>query len=247
MDFFNRLPQTQRGHDAIWVIVDRLMNYAHIFPMKMTDSIRKLSKVYIEENMRLNGVSLSILSDQDQQFTYKFWLGLQLGLGIHFHVSTAYHPQIDKYYVRTIQTLEDMLRACVMDWEGSQKEHLLLIEFVYNNSYQVNIQMALYQALYSRPCRSALYWMEVGESRVIRKVTDIETGEVVVLGLEMLQETTEKIALIQGNIQVAQSRQSKYAEKHRISLEFKVGNLVFLIVTSRRGLQKAGKLGKLAP
>ena len=148
---------------------------------------------------------------------------------------------------RTIQTLEDMLRACVMDWGGSWEDHIRLVEFAYNNSYQASIRMAPFEALYGRPCRSPLCWVEAGESQQVRQVTDEETGEIVLLGPEILQETTDRISLIRENIRAAQSRQKRYADKRRIPLEFRVGDLVFLRVNSRRGLQKSGKLGKLAP
>ena len=78
-------------------------------------------------------------------------------------MSTAFHPQTDNQSKRTIQTLEDILRACVLDLMGSWEEHLPLVEFAYNNNYQVNIQMASYEALYGRPCRSKICWTEVGE------------------------------------------------------------------------------------
>src|SRR3954470_24448396 len=125
-----------------------------------------------------------------------------------------------------------------MDWGGGWEDHIRLVEFVYNNCYQASIRMAPFEALYERPCRSLLSWIEAGESQMIRQVTDEETGEVVLLGPEILQETTDRITLIRENIQAALNRQ-KYANKRRIPLEFKVGNSVFLRVTSRRGLQKS--------
>src|SRR5436853_4087629 len=107
--------------------------------MQMTNSIRKISQLYIVEKVRLQGVSLSIVSDRDPRFTSKFWQGLQDGLGTDLHMSTAYHPQTDGQSERTIQTLEDMLRAYVMDWGGSWEDHLPFVEFVHNNSYQASI------------------------------------------------------------------------------------------------------------
>ena len=107
--------------------------------------------------------------------------------------STAFHPQTDDHSKQTIQILEDMLHACVMDWRGNWEDHLALAEFAYNNSYQASIQMAPFEALYGRPCRSPLCWTEV--------------GEVSALGPDVARETTEKIRLIRQRLQTAQSRQ----------------------------------------
>ena len=97
-------------------------------------------------------------------------------------MSTTFHPQTDGQLERTIQVLEDMLRACVLDHKGSWEEHLLLVEFAYNNSYQASIQMTPYEALYERPCRSPICWTEVGERSII--------------GLDLIKVTSEKVGLI---------------------------------------------------
>ena len=126
-----------------------------------------------------------------------------------------------------------MLRACVMDFQGSWSEHLPLAEFAYNNSYQPSIGMAPYEALYGRPCRSPNCWIEAGESRLY--------------GPDIVQETTEKIKLIRERLRTAQSRQKSYADRRRRPLEFKVGDWVFLKVVPRKGIFRFGKKGKLAP
>ena len=87
-------------------------------------------------------------------------------MGTQLLMSTAFHPQTDGQSERTIQILEDMLRACVLDLKGSWEEHLPLVEFAYNNSYQTSIQMAPYEALYGRPFRSPIRWTEVRESSI---------------------------------------------------------------------------------
>ena len=97
------------------------------------------------------------MSDKDPRFTLRFWKSLQEAMGTNLHFSTAYHPQTEKQSERTIQTLEDMLRACVLDFSGSWARYFPLIEFAYNNSYQTSIEMAPYEALYGRKCRSPLY------------------------------------------------------------------------------------------
>ena len=110
--------------------------------------------LYIREIVRLHGVPVSIVSDRDPRFTAHFWKSFQKAMGTRLTMSTVFHPQTDGQSERTIQVLEDMLRACVLDHKGSWEEHLPLVEFAYNNSYQASIQMAPYEALYGRPCRS---------------------------------------------------------------------------------------------
>ena len=110
----------------------------------------------------LQGVPVSIVLDRDPRFMAHFWKSFQKDMGTRLTMSTAYHPQADGLSERTIQVFEDMLRACVLDHKGSWEEHLPLVEFAYNNSYQESIQMAPYEALYGRPCRSSLCWIEVG-------------------------------------------------------------------------------------
>ena len=119
MDFVTGLPRTRRHHDAIWVIVDRLTKSAHFLPVSNDDPLDKLAHLYVEEIIRLHGVPISIVSDRDPRFTSRFWSGLQDAMGTRLHFSTAFHPQIDGQSERTIQTLEDMLRACVIEFKGS--------------------------------------------------------------------------------------------------------------------------------
>ena len=165
MDFVVGLPRCQNGYDAIWVIVDRLTKSANFLPMKNSDSVEKLAELYVKEIVRLHGTSVSIVSDRDPWFTSRFWPILQRALGTMLHFSTAFHPQTNGQFERTIQTLEDMLRACVLEFKGSWDRHLPLMEFAYNNSYQSSIEMAPYEALYGRKCRTPLCWDEVGERK----------------------------------------------------------------------------------
>ena len=156
MDFVVGLPRTPSGYDAAWVIVDRLTKSTHILPIRISCPLYKLAEVYLQEIVRLHGIPTSIVSDRDPRFTSKFWVALQEALGTKLHFSTAYHPQTDGQTERTIQTLEDMLRACVLELQGSWDTHLPLIEFAYNNSYHSSIGMAPFEALYGRKCRSPL-------------------------------------------------------------------------------------------
>ncbi|GJR17359.1 putative reverse transcriptase domain-containing protein [Tanacetum coccineum] len=148
-------------------------------------------------------------------------------------MSTAYHPQTDGQSERTIQTLEDMLRACVIDFGNGWVKHLPLVEFSYNNSYHASIKAALFEALYGRKCRSPVCWAEV--------------GEVQLTGPEIVQETTEKVIQIKQRIQAAHDRQKSYADLKRKPMEFQGGDRVMLKVSPWKGVVRFGKRGKLNP
>ena len=135
MDFVIGLPRTMGKYDSIWVIVDRLTKFAHFIPVMVSYNVEKLAKIYISEIVRLHGVPLSIISDRGTQFTSKFWKTLHTELGTRFDLSTAFNPQTDGQSERTIQVLEDMLRACVIEFGGHWNSFLPLAEFSYNNSY----------------------------------------------------------------------------------------------------------------
>ncbi|GJW16098.1 putative reverse transcriptase domain-containing protein [Tanacetum coccineum] len=131
MDFITKLPRSSQGFDTIWVIVDRLTKSAHFLPMRENDPLDKLARSF------------------------------QKALGTDISMSTAYHPETDGQSERTIQTLEDMLHACVIDFSKGWVKHLPLAEFSYNNSYHASIKAAPYEALYGRKCRSPVCWAEV--------------------------------------------------------------------------------------
>nr|GEW74064.1 reverse transcriptase domain-containing protein [Tanacetum cinerariifolium] len=117
IDFVSKLPKTSSEHDTIWVIVDRLTKSAHFIPTRALDSMETLIILYIKEIISRHGVPISIISDHDSHFTSTFWQSLQNALGIQLDMSTAYHPKTDRQSKRTIQTLEDTLRARVIDFE----------------------------------------------------------------------------------------------------------------------------------
>ncbi|GJT99677.1 putative reverse transcriptase domain-containing protein [Tanacetum coccineum] len=164
MDFITKLPKTAAGFDSIWVIIDRLTKSAHFLPMRETDSTEKLTRLYMKEIVARHGIPVSIISDRDSHFTSRVWQSLHKALGTQLNLSTAYHPQTDGQSERTIQTLEDMLRACVIDFGNGWDRHLPLVEFSYNNSYHTSIKAAPFEALYDRKCRSPVCWAEVGEA-----------------------------------------------------------------------------------
>ncbi|KAL4563303.1 hypothetical protein LXL04_027343 [Taraxacum kok-saghyz] len=243
MDFITKLPRTPAGFDAIWVVVDRLTKSAHFLPIKETDKMEKLTRTYLKEIVRLHGVPISIISDRDSRFTSRFWQSLQKSLGTRLDMSTAYHPQTDGQSERTIQTLEDMLRACVIDFGSSWDTHLPLIEFSYNNSYHTTIKAAPFEALYGRKCRSPVCWAEVGDTQLARTQVSDHT----LTGPEIIRETTEKIVQIRERMKTARDRQKSYADERRKPLEFQVGDLVLLKVSPWKGMVRFGKRGKLNP
>ena len=233
MDFVMGLPRSQMGHDSIWGIVDRLTKSAHFLPMQKDFALNKYAEIYVRQIVRLHGVPVTITSDRDPKFTAAFWKSLHTALGTKLQFSTAYHPQTDGQSERTIQTLEDMLRACVLDFKGSWEEQLHLVEFAYNNSFQQSIGMAPFEALYGRACRTPVCWDEVGE----RSIT----------GPELVQQSNETVRIIRDRLKTAQSRQKSYADWRCRPLEFQVGDHVFLKVSPTRGLSRFGKKGKLSP
>ncbi|KAI5348129.1 hypothetical protein L3X38_001016 [Prunus dulcis] len=160
MDFVFKLPRTSKGHDGIWVIVDRLTKSAHFLPIKETYSLSKLAKLFVDEIVRLHGAPASIVSDRDARFMSHFWKCLQEALGTKLRLQEV-HPQTDGQSERTIQTLEVMLRACVLQLKDNWDTHLALVEFGYNNSYHSSIEMAPYEALYGRQCRTPICWNEL--------------------------------------------------------------------------------------
>ena len=150
-DFITKLPRTQKRHDSIWVVVDRLTKAAHFIPTKSTRIAEYLVELYINNIVRLHGIPKEIVSDRDPLFTSHFWEAFQKVMGTQIKLSTAYHPQTDGQSERTNQTLEDLLRACILDWGENWEKHLAFAEFTYNNSYQASIGMAPFEALYGRP------------------------------------------------------------------------------------------------
>ncbi|GJX67802.1 putative reverse transcriptase domain-containing protein [Tanacetum coccineum] len=176
-----------------------------------------LTRLYNKEIISRHGVLISIISNHDSHFTSKFWQPLQKALGTQLDMSTAYHPETDGQSKRTIQTLEDMHRACVIDFGKGWKKHLPLVEFSYNNSYHASIKAAPFEALYGQKCRSPVCWAKV--------------GDVQLTGPEIIHETTEKIVQIRQRLQAARDQQRSYAYISRKPLEFQVGDRVMIKVS----------------
>nr|GEU94608.1 putative reverse transcriptase domain-containing protein [Tanacetum cinerariifolium] len=233
MDFVSGLLRTPSGYDSIWVIVDCLTKSAHFLPMKKTDNIKKLAQLYRKKIVCRHGVPVSIIPDRDSLFTSRFWETLQKALGTQLNLSIAYHPETDGQSERMIQTLEDMLRACVIDFVNSWDRHLPLVKFSYNNSYHASIKAAPFEVLYGRKCRSPVCWSEVGDSQLT--------------GLKLIRETTKKIGQIKNRLLTARSRQKSYADVRHKLMEFEVGDMVMLKVSPWKGIIRFGKRGKLSP
>ena len=233
MDFVVGLPRTQKGNDSIWVIVDRLTKVAHFLPVKNKYSVSQLADLYVEHILRLHGAPRTIVSDRGAQFTAQFWRSLHDSMGTHLDYSTAFHPQTDGQTERVNQVLEDLLRACVLTYSNDWEKSLPYAEFSYNNSYQASLQMAPFEALYGRKCRTPLMWSEVGER--------------IFFGPASILEAEENVAKVRENLKIAQSRQKSYADPKRRDVSFEVGDYVLLRVSPLRGTKRFHVKGKLAP
>ncbi|GJR69317.1 putative reverse transcriptase domain-containing protein [Tanacetum coccineum] len=228
-----KLHKSSQDYDTIWVIVDRLTKSAIFVPMRETDPMEKLARIYLKEVVTRHGIPVSIICDQDLRFASNFWRSLQKDLGTNLDMSTTYHPQTDRQSERTIQTLEDMMRACAIDFIKGWVNHLPLVEFSYNNSYHASIKATPFEALYSRKCCSPVCWAEVGEVQLTSP--------------EIVQETTEKIIQIKQRMQAVHDRQKSYADLKRKPMEFQVGDKLMLKVSPWKGVVRFGKRGKLNP
>ncbi|WVZ58585.1 LOW QUALITY PROTEIN: hypothetical protein U9M48_008843 [Paspalum notatum var. saurae] len=179
----------------------------------------------------LHGVPLTITSDRGSLFVSRFWEQLQHALGTKLIRSSAYHPQTSGQVERVNQILEDMLRACAMTYSTKWDECLPLAEFAYNNSYQKSLEMAPFEALYGKRCRTPLNWSEPGER--------------VTFGPDLVTQAEAQVKMIHNNLKRAQSRH--YSDKRRRPLVFEEGDLVYLRVSPMKGVHRFGVKGKLAP
>nr|GEV16038.1 putative reverse transcriptase domain-containing protein [Tanacetum cinerariifolium] len=150
MDFVTKLPKSSQGYDTIWVIVDRLTKSTIFVPMRETEPMDKLARMYLKEVVARHGIPVLIIYDRDPSFASNFWKSLQKALGTSLDMSTAYHLETDEQSERTIQTLEDMLRACVIDFGKGWVNHFSLVKFSYNNSYHASIKTIPFEALYGQ-------------------------------------------------------------------------------------------------
>ncbi|GJZ32554.1 putative reverse transcriptase domain-containing protein [Tanacetum coccineum] len=180
MDFITKLPKTSSGYDTIWVIVNRLSKSAHFLPIKETDKMERLMRLYLKEVVSKHGIPVSIISDHNGRFTSCFWQSLQEALGTRLDMSTAYHPQTDGQSKRTIQTLKEMLCSCIIDFGNGWDRHLPLVEFSYNNNYHTSIKAAPFEALYGRKIQ-AVRDRQKSYTDVRRKPLEFQVGDKVML------------------------------------------------------------------
>ncbi|GKC58428.1 putative reverse transcriptase domain-containing protein [Tanacetum coccineum] len=196
MDFVTKFPKTATGQDTIWVIVDS----AHFLPMREDDSMDKLTRQYLKEVVSRHGVPVSIISDRDCKFASHFWRSLYKALGTRLDMSTTYHPQTDVQSERTIQMLEDMLRACATPFE----------------------------ALYGRKCRSPICWAEVGDSQLTGPKIIHETTEKIIQIKSRIQVTRDhqkSYADIIANVRTVTYRLELPEQFSRVRSTFHVSNL----------------------
>ncbi|GKD85914.1 putative reverse transcriptase domain-containing protein [Tanacetum coccineum] len=179
MDFITKLPRTSSGYDTICVIIDRLTKSAHFLPMRENDPMDKLARLYMKKVVTRHGILVSIICDRDGRFVSNFWRAFQKALGTRLDMSNAYHPHTNGQSKRTIQTLEDMLRACVIDFGNGWERHLPLIEFSYNNNCHASIKAVPFDARYGWKCRSLLLAESYADVR--RKPLEFQVGDKVML------------------------------------------------------------------
>jgi hypothetical protein len=233
MDFIVGLPLIAHKFDLIWVIIDRLTKSAHFIPVHTKYRVEKYAEIYIAHVLYLHGVLKMIIFDQGSQFVARFWEQLHASLRTHLIHSSAYHPQTDGQTERVNQILEDMLRACVMEYPGSWDKNLSWAEFSYNNSYQESLKMATFEALYGWQCRTPLNWIELGEKAIF--------------GPDIVVEAEATVRRIEENLKAAKLCQESYANKRRWPLQFEVGDHVYLMVSPMNGVKRFGVKEKLSP
>jgi hypothetical protein len=179
MDFIMGLSLTVGKFNSIWVIVYQLSKSAHFIPINTAYQVEKYAEIYITRVLCLHGVLKTIIFDRGSQFVAHFWDQLHASLRTHLIHSSAYHPQTFGQTERVNQILEYMMRACVMEYQGSWDKNLPWAEFSYNNSYQKSLKMVPFEVLYGRQCRTPLNWIEPGE-KVIFEPDIIEEAEAIV-------------------------------------------------------------------
>jgi IS30 family transposase len=186
MDFIMGLSRTQSGYDSIWVIVDRLTKVAHFIPVKTTYSGPQLAELYMSRIVCLHGVPKKIVSDRGTKFSSMFWERLHETLDTQLHFSSAYHPQIDGQTERVNQILEDMLRACALQFGRTWYKSLPYVEFSYNNNYQESLKMTPCEMLYGHRSQTLLFWSEAREWKVF--------------GPDILQEAEKQVCMVRANL-----------------------------------------------
>jgi hypothetical protein len=219
MDFIVQLPKTLRGHDAIFVVVDRLTKRAHFIPTVTTANAPSVAQLFVSEIFRLHGLPRSITCDRDVRFTSKFWSSLLEILGVRINMSTAFHPQTDGQTERVNRTLEQILRTCVSYEQNDWDIHLPVVEFAYNNAKQVSTNMTPFFADLGQHPRLPDELLQVTH---FDKKSNVETTTA------FLQKMHDILRQARQSIATAQARQKYYADQTRRELEFQAGDKVML-------------------
>ena len=188
-------------------------------------------KLYIDEIVRWHG-SIIFHFGQGSPINFLLLRSFKKSSGTQVMLSTAFHHHKDGQVERTIHTLKDMLRACVIDFNGSCNNHFPLIECSYNNSYHSGIGMTPFKAVYVRRCRSPVWLFEVVESSII--------------GPEIILEAVENVRMIRYRLATAQSRKKSYVDNKKRALTLEVGDQVCLKISLMKGVMRFGKKGKLS-
>jgi transposase InsO family protein len=188
------------------IAMDQLTKVAHFIPVKTAYSGPQLAELYMSRIVCLHGVLKKIVSDRGTQFTSKFWERLHETLDTQLRFSSAYQPQTDGQTERVNQILEDILRACALQYGRSWDKSLAYAEFSYSNSYQENLKMTPFEMLYGRICRTPLFWNEAGEQKVF--------------GPDILEEAEKQVRMVRENLRVTQLRQKSYTNHRRRELSF---------------------------
>jgi len=236
MDFIVKLPKTQAGFDAIFVVVDRLSKMAHFIPAKDTDTASDTARRFFESVVRLHGLPLSIVSDRDTKFTGHFWQGLMKALGVKLRMSTAFHPQTDGATERTNQTLEKYLRHYIHFDQKDWDLHLPAAEFAYNSAKSASTGLTPFEICAGRT--PVLSPFALGAPRV----HDADTVPAVE---EFMSRFSVLIGKARDAMLTAQQHQAAYANRSRSFLEFKVGDKVLLSTNNLRKDTPDGTTTKL--
>lgn len=239
MDFITKLPKTSSGFDTIWVVVDRFTMSSYFQQIKETDKMEKRTQTYLKEIVKLHRVPISIISYSDSRFTSGFWQSLQKSLGTRLDISTAYHPQTNGQSERTIQTLEDMLQSCVIDFGSSWDIHLPLVEFL---KQKLSLQH-----------KSGTIWGFIQKEMLFTIM--LGSGSRYTAGQETFRRYSHQTwnnlqddwedhtnqRTIENNAQSSEN----YADLRHKPLEFQVGDRVIFKASPWKGLIRFGKSGKL--
>jgi transposase InsO family protein len=202
--------------------VNHLTKVAQFIPIKMTYTGPQLAELYMARIVCLHRVPKQIVFDRGTQFTSKFWERLHETMDTNLNFTSAYHPRTNGQTKRVNQILEDMLRACALQYVRIWDKSLLYTEFSYNNSYQESLRMAPFEMLYGHRCLIPLFWNEIQEQKVF--------------GPNILQDSERQVHMVRENLRIVQSRQKSYVDHRRRELSFEVGYYVYLMVSPMRGL-----------